>query len=54
MIFLGIVFLELSLISNVFIDIYGYDNKLICILNHCVKGKCPNINVVPILYQHFN
>ena len=33
-----LLFLEFSLISNVFIDIDGYENKVICILNHSVKG----------------
>ena len=44
-----VIFLEFSLISNVFIDIDGYENKLICIFNQYVKGQCLSINFVPIL-----
>ena len=42
-------FLEFSLISNVFIDIDGYENKVICILNHSVKGQCLSINLYQFL-----
>ena len=43
-------FLEFSLIFNVFIDIDVYENKLICILTHRVKGQCLSFNFVPIFY----
>ena len=31
-----VVFLRIFSYSNVFIDIDGYKDKLMCILNHCV------------------
>ena len=38
---------EFSLISNVLKNTDGYENKIIYILNHRVKGLCLSINLVP-------
>ena len=40
-------FLCFSLIFNVFINIYEYANKIICIFDHGIKGLCLSFN----LYQ---
>ena len=55
-------FLDFSLISNIFINIYEYANLIICISEHWMKVLCLNIQLVPSLkvldesllrYEHF-
>ena len=42
-------FHDLSLISNIFINIHEYANLIICISEHWMKVLCHNIQLVPSL-----
>ena len=43
------VFLCFSLIFKVFINIHEYENKIVSIFDHGIKGLCLSFNLVPSL-----